>query len=165
MRRYENKNGLSISDKDLLLVYKKEVMMLGRMALGSLRKGELYFEDHQSDFKESLLPKFGVVSIQAGGSKRAPRPRYGFFHKSFQEFFSALFLAFSIIDGTMDCASLANKEYVFDLSRVFRFMSGIVARRSEATVMSIVKSIVSVVNFSGRTSGNYNIHLGLAFAL
>ena len=48
LRRYETKNGLSISDKDLLLVYKKELMILGRMALGSLRKGELYFEDHQA---------------------------------------------------------------------------------------------------------------------
>ena len=162
LRRYENKNGLSISEKDLLLVYKKELMILGRMALDSLRKGELYFEGHQSDFKQSLLPKFGFVSIQAGGSKRTTCRRYAFFHKSFQEFFSAFFLAFSIIDGTMDSKSVANAEYAMELRQVFTFMGGIVAMHSDATALSIVNSIASVVNFSGRTTGNYKMHLSLA---
>ena len=96
LRRYENKNGSSISD-DILLVYKKELMILGRIALECLRKGKLYFEGHQSDFKQSLLPKFGFVSIQAAGSKRAPSPCYEFFHKSFQEFFSAFSLPFLLL--------------------------------------------------------------------
>ena len=162
LRRYENKNGLSSSGKDLLLVYKKELMILGRMALDSLRKGELYFEDDESDFKESLLGKFGFVSIQAGGSKRAPCRRYVFFHKSFQEFISAFFLAFSTIDGTRDCTLVANEEYVKDLSQVFKFMSGIVAMRSEATAVSIVKSFVTVVNVSGRISRDCETHPRLA---
>ena len=165
LRRYENKNGLSISDKDLLLVYKKELMILGRMALDSLRNGELYFEGHQSDFKQSLLPKFGFVSIQAGGSKRAPCTRYAFFHKSFQEFFSAFFLAFSIIDGTLDCKSVANEEYENELSQVFTFMGGIVAMHSEATAVTIVTSFVSDVNLLGHTSCNYEMHLSLALRL
>ena len=153
-----------LSDKDLLLVYKKELMILGRMALDSLRKGELYFEDHQGDFKQSLLPKLGFVSIQAGGGKRAPCPRYAFFHKSFQEFFSAFFLAFSIIDGTMDCKSVANEEYEEELSEVFTFMGGIIAMHSEATAVSIVKSIVSVVNVSDRKSRDNWRYLRLALS-
>ncbi|XP_015756756.1 PREDICTED: uncharacterized protein LOC107336211 [Acropora digitifera] len=72
LRRYENKSGLSISDKDLLLVYKKELMILGKVALDSLQKGELYFEDHKDDLKESLLGKLGFVSIQVGA------PEFGF---------------------------------------------------------------------------------------
>ncbi|XP_044170560.1 NLR family CARD domain-containing protein 3-like [Acropora millepora] len=149
LRRYEEKNGLSSSDKDLLLVYNKELMILGEMAQDSLRKGELYFEDHQGDFKQSLLPKFGFVSIQAGGSKRAPCPRYAFFHKSFQEFFSAFFLAFSLIDGTMDCKSVTNIEYEMGPRSVFTFMAGIVAMYSKEIAESIVESFVSVVNLSG----------------
>ena len=149
LRRYENKNRLSSDDKDLLLVYKEELMILGRMALDPLRKGELYFEDHQGDFKQSLLPEFGFVSIQAGGSKRAPCPRYAFFHKSFQEFFSAFFLAFSMIDGRMDCKSITNVEYGEQLSEVFTFMGGIVAMHSKEIAESIVESFVSVVNLSG----------------
>ena len=165
LRRYENKNGLSISDKDLLLVYKEELMILGRMALDSLRKGELYFEDHEGDFKQSLLPKFGFVSIQAGGSKRAPSPRYAFFHKSFQEFFSAFFLAFSMIDGTMDCKSVANEEYERELNEVFTFMGGIVAMHSKKIAESIVESFVSVVNLSDHIPRDYQTPLRLALLL
>ncbi|XP_015752115.1 PREDICTED: nucleotide-binding oligomerization domain-containing protein 2-like [Acropora digitifera] len=164
LRRYENKNGLSGNDKDFLLVYKKELMILGGMALDSLRKGELYFEDHQRDFERSLLPKLGFVSIQAGGGKRAPCPRYAFFHKSFQEFFSAFFLAFSMIDGTMDCKSVANEEYEEELSQVFTFMGGIIAMHSEATARSIVKSIVSVVTVSDRKSCDNQTYLRLALS-
>ena len=165
LRRYENKMGFSSSDKNLFLVYMKELMILGRMALDSLRKGELYFEDHQGDFKQSLLPKFGFVSIQAGGSKRAPCPRYAFFHKSFQEFFSAFFLAFSMIDGTMDCKSLANEEYTRELREVFRFMTGIVAMHSKQIAESIVESFASVVNLSdSRRSGSLKpLSLALLF--
>ena len=158
LRRYENKNDLSNSDEDLLSVYKKELMILGRVAQDSLDKGELYFEDNKGDLKESLLGKFGFVSIQAGGSKRAPCPRYVFFHKSFQEFFSALFLAFSIIDGTMDFKS----EYEGKGSEVLRFMAGIIGMRSEATAVSIVKSIVSDVNASGHIHHVCQKHLCLA---
>ena len=163
LRRYENKNGLSVNDEDRLLVNNKELMILGKMALDSLRKGKLYFEDHRGDFQQSLFPKLGFVSIQAGGGKRAPCPRYAFFHKSFQEFFSAFFLAFSIIDGTMDCKSLANREYEMELREVFRFMAGIVAMHSEATAVSIVKSIVSVVNVSKSLDNLAYIRLALSF--
>ena len=165
LRRYENKKGFSSSDEDLLLVYKKELMILGKMALDSLRKRELYFEDHQGDFKQSLLPKLGFVSIQAGGSKRAPCPRYAFFHKSFQEFFSAFFLAFSMIDGTMDYKSVANEEYRWQLRKVFRFMAGIVAMHSEEIAESIVESFASVVNLSDHIPRDYQTPLRLALLL
>ena len=162
LRRYENKNGFSSGDKDHILLYKEELMILGRMALSSLRKGELYFEDHQGDFKQSLIPKFGFVSIQAGGSKRAPCPRYAFFHKSFQEFFSAFFLAFSMIDGTMDYKSVVNEKYEMGLREVFKFMAGIVARHSKEVAESIVESFVSVVNLSGPEFRDYRTLLSLA---
>ena len=156
LRRYENKNGLSVSNKDRHLVYKEELMILGRMALDSLQKGELYFEDNKGDLKESLLGKFGFVSIQVGGTKIAPCPRYVFFHKSFQEFLSAFFLAFSIIDGTMDFKSVANEKYETKLSEVFTFMGGVVAMHSEETAVSIVKSFVSDINKSGHL---FRVHL------
>ena len=163
LRRYENKNGLSNRGKDLLLVYKKELMMLGETALDSLRKQELYFDDHKGDIKESLLMKFGFLSIQSGGSKRAPCDRYGFFHKSFQEFFSGYFLAFSAIDNVTNSHSvLTDEKYVNELSHVLKFMSGILAQRSEKAAVSIVESITSVVSETGVTSSKVDFYLGVA---
>ena len=156
LRRYESKNGLSNRDKDLLLVYKKELMILGRTALDSLRKHELHFDDHKGEIKESLLMKFGLLSIQSGGSKRAPCDRYGFFHKSFQEFFSGYYLAFSIIDDVTNFHSvLTDARYMGELFHVFKFMSGIVAQQSEETAVSIVQSIASLENETGPVSHSF----------
>ena len=164
LRRYESKtDGLSNRGKDLLLVYKKELMILGRTALDCLRKRELYFDDHKGDIKESLLMKFGFLSIQSGGSKRAPCDRYGFFHKSFQEFFSGYFLAFSIIDGvTKSHSVLTDTRYKSELFQVFKFMSGIIAQQSEQTALSVVQSIASILNERGLTSVKDGSYLEVA---
>ncbi|XP_067041578.1 protein NLRC3-like isoform X2 [Acropora muricata] len=160
LRRYENKNSLSNRGKDLLLVYKKELMILGETALDCLRKGELYFDDHKGDIKEGLLKKFGFLTIQSGGSKRAPCDRYGFMHKSFQEFFSGYFLAFSVIDDVTDFHSILDNRrykfqlddscYIFKVSHVFKFMCGIIALRSEETTVSHVQTIASIANETPR---------------
>ena len=163
LRRDESKNGISNRGKDLSLVYKKELMILGRTALDCLRKQELYFDDHKGDIKESLLMKFGFLSIQSGGSKRPPYDRYGFFYKSFQEFFAGYFLAFSIIDDVTPFHTvLTDPRYLDELFNVFKFMCGIVAQRSEETVVRIVQSIASILNETGRTSDKYDLHLWFA---
>ena len=166
LRRYESKNGLSNGGKDLLLVYKKELMILGEAALDCLRKQELYFDDNKRNIKESLLIKFGFLWIQAGGSRRAPCNRYGFFHKSFQEFFAGYFLAFSIIDGVTNSRSvLTDERYKGELSHVFEFTRGILALQSEETALSIVQGIASTVNDTGRTSHKFVSYLRVAHYL
>ncbi|XP_067042145.1 NLR family CARD domain-containing protein 3-like [Acropora muricata] len=165
LRRYESKNGLSNRGQDLLLVYQKELMILGEAALDCLRKQELYFDDQKGDIKKHLL-KFGFLSIQYGGIKRAPCDRYGFFHKSFQEFFSAYFLAFSIIDDVTKYHSMLTDEiHMGHLFHVFKFMSGIAALRSEETAVSIVQSIASILNETGGTSGKFLSNLTVAHEL
>ena len=164
LRRYETKNHLASSGNDLLSVYKKELMTLGEMALESLCKGELHFEDVKGNIKESRFIKFGFLSIQAGGSKRTPCIHYSFFHKTFQEFFSALYLAFSIGDGAIDKKSVLTVERFFrQLNHVFMFMSGIIASQSEETVLSIVNNVGSLASVTDRRCpANPNLYLELA---
>ena len=163
LRRYGIKNHLPLRGEDLLLVYKKELMILGETALDSLRKQELYFDDHKGVIKESSLIKFGFLSIHSGGSKRAPCDRYGFFHKGFQEFFSGYFLAFSIIDDVTTFHSvLTDARYMGELFHVFKFMSGIVAQQSEETALSIVQSVASILNGTGLTSDKHDSYLAVA---
>ena len=164
LRRYHSKNGLS--NKDLLLVYKKELMILGETALDSLGKHELYFDDHKGYIKESLLRKFGFLSIQSGSSKRAPCDRYGFFHKTFQEFFSGYFLAFSVLDNVTNFHSvLTDERYLDEPFHVLKFMFGIVAMQSKETAVSIVQSIASGVNETARASRKFDFNLRVVHEL
>ena len=153
LRRYEEKNGLSSNREDLISVYKKELIYLGRMAFQALLKGELDFEENESgNANFSLLIKFGFVRIQSGGSKRKPCLRCGFFHKSFQEFFSALFLAFEIGDEDINYL-VTDGRYLHSLKEVFLFMTGIAASHGEETAVSLVSRVASLVNLFGDGSG------------
>ena len=147
LRRYEQKQGLSSINEDLLSVYKKDLLYLGRMALESLQNGELYFEEHQSDGRFIVLSKFGFLSLQAAGSKRRVRVRYEFLHKSFQEFFSGFYLACKLIEGDIDCKSIVtDQRYETELYQVFLFTIGILASTCEKTAESFVKSMAAKVN-------------------
>ena len=153
LRRYEEKNGLSSNKKDLIPVYEKELVLLGCKALHCLREGVFYFEENKGDLSCCVLMKFGFLSIQAGGSKRVPCIRYGFPHKSFQEFFSGFYLAFQILHGKIDCDSVVMDErYLAELNQVFVFLTGVIASQCEVTMVSILNSIVAHVNFLGLTS-------------
>ena len=166
LRRYESKNSLSNRGKDLLLVYKKELMILGEIALDSLRKQELYFDDYKGNIKERLLIWFGFLSVQSGGSKRAPCDRYGFFHKSFQEFFSGYFLAFSVMgDFKNSHSTLTDERFMNELRHVSQFMIGIVALRSEETAVSIVQCVASIANDAGGTPRRLVSFLSFAHCL
>lgn len=144
LRRYELKSGLSSSDEDLMSVYRRELLLLGSFALASLLKGELHFE---SPGEKILSFNYGFLSLELGGFKRRPYVRYVFVHKSFQEFFSGLFLAFRILNKEVDCSSVVDDEvYSNELRQVFIFMSGIIASQNEESAVSLVRSLARKIN-------------------
>ena len=166
LRRYENRHGLSSNNDNLLTVYKRDLFRLGQMALQSLRKGELFFEEHEFAEKLIALSKFGFLSLQAAGSKRKFRVRYAFLHKSFQEFFSGFYLACQIIEGDIDCDSVVTDEiYKVELNQVFYFMSGILASLSEENAEPLVKSIAADINSISLNRTDGPLSQRLLFAL
>ena len=138
LRRYEKKQGLSSKTEDLMSIYRDDLVHLGRVALHSLRKGELHFEEHESGSTSIALSKFGFLSLQASGCKRKALVRYAFLHKSFQEFFSGFYLACQILDGVIDCVS--------SQKQVFLFMIGILASTSKEKAESVIKIMTENIN-------------------
>ena len=151
LRRYERKQGLSSKNENLVSVYKEDLMHLGRLALQSLRKGELCFEEHEFSDNFIVLSKFGFLSVHSSSSKRIAGVRYSFLHKSFQEFFSGFYLACQILDGNLTCDSIAtDQRFQDELEQVLLFMFGFIT--STETAESLVKSMAANINFVGGTS-------------
>ena len=149
LRRYERKQGLSSKNEDLMSVYKDDLINLGRVALQSLRKGELHFEEHESGGTFVVLSKFGFLSLQSSISKRKTCVRYAFLHKSFQEFFSGFYLACQILEGEIECDSVVTDlSFQSGLNQVFLFMTGILASKSERTAESLVQSMAAKINLT-----------------
>ncbi|XP_068711680.1 protein NLRC3-like [Montipora foliosa] len=148
--RCEKRNRSSSgSDADLLEIYKDDLVQLGCMALQSLRKGELFFDENEFKGSSSNLIKFGFLSIQTGGNKRKPSSRFCFLHKTFQEFFAGFYLAYQILDGDTDCKSVVTDvRNMKELKQLFLFMSGILSARSEEMTVSLVKSIAELASSS-----------------
>ena len=149
LRRYEKKQGLSSKSEDLMSIYRDDLVHLGRVALHSLRKGELYFEEHESGSTSIALCKFGFLSLQASGCKRKALVRYAFLHKSFQEFFSGFYLACQILDGGIDCVSVVKEERFKDeLKQVFLFMVGTLAPKNKETAESVIRIMAENINLT-----------------
>ena len=149
LERYEQKQGLSSKNEDLLSVYNKDLIYLGRMALESLQNGELCFEEHKSGGRCIVLSKMGFLSLQPAVSKRRVRTRYAFLHKSFQEFFSGFFLACQLIEGEISCESVVtDQRYESELYEVFAFLIGILVSKSKKTAESLIKSVAANINFT-----------------
>ena len=147
LRRYEKKQGLSSKTEDLMSVYRDDLVLLGRVALHSLLKGELYFEEHESGSTSIALSKFGFLSLQASGCKRKAVVRYAFLHKSFQEFFSGFYLACQILDGVIDRVSVVKDERFKDeLKQVFLFMIGSLASTSKETAETVIRIMAENIN-------------------
>jgi len=147
LRRYEKKNDLSTNSENLLNVYEEELTQLGHMAFKSLCEGDLYIDESECGCRSNVVTKFGFLSVQAAGSRRKSCVRYGFLHKSFQEFFSGFFLASKFLNGTLDWDAVTTDER---LKHAILFMSGIVVSHGEETAVCLAKSLATHVNSSKR---------------
>ena len=168
LRRYEKKKKLPSNNEDLIEVYKEELITLGSMALATLIEGELYIEDSKFGGQAlAFLTEFGFLSVQAVRSRRKPCVRYGFLHKSFQEFFAGFYLASKILCGESDLDTVVTDERnLTELKQVFLFMSGIVVSKCEETAECLVKSIVAHINCLGRCTpdSEHEINSNVKFA-
>ena len=150
LRRYEEKEGISGNNEDIIEVYKEELRNLGRIALQSLLKGELYIKerrDKADDFKS--VNKFGFLSIQSESSERKPYFRYGFLHKSFQEFFAGFHLALSYLREEDEVEiEITDQSFLYELHQVFLYVCGVVAMQSEENAKRLLGKITVCVDMS-----------------
>ena len=168
LRRYEEKEVFSSNDEDIIKVYEEELRSLGRIALESLLKDELYIEESKvnaNNFKS--VKKFGFLSVQSGGIERKPCFRYSFLHKSFQEFFAGFHLASSYLreeDEDIDI-EITDQKFLYELHQVFLYVCGVVAMQSEETAKRLLGKITVCVDMSVANFKEVVGNMKLAFCL
>ena len=167
LRRYEEKEGISGNNEDIIEVYEEELRSLGRIALQSLLKGELYIEESNENANNfESVNKFGFLSIQSESSKRKPCFRYGFLHKSFQEFFAGFHLALSFLrEEDKAEIKITDQRFLYELHQVFLYICGVVAMQSEENAKSLLRKITVCIHMSGANFKEVVRNMKLAFCL
>ena len=148
LRRYRTKQQLPENGEDLVDLYESQLKHLGSIALKGLLEDNLDFDEKElGKHKASDLPGFGFLSVQPGGSKLRPTRRYGFLHKTFQEFFAAFYLSCQLIKNEISTNSIAaDRKYRHELKEVLLFTFGMLAARCKETVPNLLKSITTHLN-------------------
>ncbi|XP_044163734.1 nucleotide-binding oligomerization domain-containing protein 2-like isoform X2 [Acropora millepora] len=148
LRRYRRKMKSPETNEDLVALYKVELKQLGFVAMEGLHNDSMYFDKSAfKGFSSDVRSGLGFLSVEAGRSKRRPSRSYGFLHKSFQEFFAALFHCCQLLDGEISVDSLiADRRYFQKFQQVLMFTSGMLAQKCEATVKGLIVGIATQVN-------------------
>ena len=159
LRRHRVKMKLPETGQDLLALYQVELKQLGCIAMEGLWNDRMYFDQSEFEgFSSDLKSGLGFLSVEAGRSKRRPGRSYGFLHKSFQEFFAALYLCCQLLDEEISVDSLiADGSYFCKFEQVLMFTSGMLAQKCKATVEALIAGIATKFNRLG-------CHLGIALA-
>ena len=148
LRRYRQKMKLPETSEDLLVLYKVELKQLGLIAMGGLHKDTMYFSESAFEgFSSDVKSGLGFLSVEAGRSKRRPSRSYAFLHKSFQEFFAALFHCCQLRDGEISVDSLiADRRYFDEFQQVLMFTCGLLAQKCEGATKALIAGIATQFN-------------------
>ena len=148
LRRYRLKMKLPETDQDLIALYQDELKQLGCIAMEGLHNNSLYFDQSAfHGFSSDLISGLGLLSVEAGRSKRRPLRSYSFLHKSFQEFFAALYLCGQLLDGKISADSLiSDRRYFDEIQQVLMFTSGMLAQKSKEAAKALIAGIATQVH-------------------
>ena len=166
LRRYRVKMKLEETDQNLVSLHQIELKQLGRIAMEGLHNDSLYFDQSAfQGFSSDVISGFGFLSVEAGRSKRRPGRRYGFLHKSFQEFFAALYRSRQLLDGEISVDSLiVDRRYLDEFGQVLMFTSGLLAQECEAEVKALIFGIATQVNVKNIGLDEETMGLNVALA-
>ena len=146
LRRYRRKKGLPETNEDLIEVYESALKHLGRIALHGLLQDKLDFEERELPDHADDVPGFGFLSVQTGASKLRSSRHYNFLHKSFQEWFAALYLYHQLIEKEISPDQLlAEKRFARELKEVLLYTCGLLAARCKAEAGALMKCIMREV--------------------
>ena len=154
LRRYCAKHNLEApgDDKALEKLFEDSLLVLGELAWRCLLEGRFSFREEElaefeSEIKDLAARKLGLVFKEASMKKINPQHEYHFFHKTFQEYLAATYLANILLKEGVNvfCKfGLDFQKHVPDEYRqVFLFVSGILGKDASVLFKQIGETLVS----------------------
>ena len=135
LRRYCAKNNVKAAadDKALEEQFKESLLALGQLAWRCLQNDRFSFREEElaeleRTMKTLAARKLGLVFKEAGAKKINPQHEYHFFHKTFQEYLAALYLAHKLLEEKVNVfhdLKLSFADITRKYNQVFIFVSGI----------------------------------------
>ena len=143
LRRYFTKEKEKVPEEPLLHC-SKDLLALGELALQGLEKDQLHFDARELERHATNVAKFGFLSKEAAASKLKPRLNYAFLHKTFQEYFGALYLCEKLVSKEVEGEDFIKKHsgHILKFTQLFIFTAGILAgKRATSLFVSFIQSL------------------------
>ena len=148
LRRYCAKHNLEFpaGDKALMRHFEDSLLVLGQLAWRCLEEGQFSFREEElveyESTDESLAARtLGLVFKEASLRKINPQHEYFFFHKTFQEYLAAFYLAHMLLKQKTYFSELYLEDLIEMYRQVFIFMSGILGEEAGLLFEQIGKKL------------------------
>ncbi|XP_015749374.1 PREDICTED: NLR family CARD domain-containing protein 4-like [Acropora digitifera] len=135
IRRYFAKRGFDLSKDNPSERYREQLNQLGRMAFDALLKNRLYFSEEEMRSENVLQLCF--VTREPSRSKIKPTECYAFAHKTFQEYFAALYLENEVLMDSKESEALLLNLNPVDNWQVWEFLLSMVAKKDGERAMLV----------------------------
>ena len=144
IRRYYAKMGVVVGKDDPSERCREQLNQLGLMAFEALLKNRLYFSEEEMRSENVLQLCF--VTREPSRSKIKPSECYAFTHKTFQEYFAALYLANQVLTDSKESKALLLNLSPKDNWQVWKFLFLLVAKKDGERAVFLVSCLGAVVS-------------------
>ncbi|XP_067016986.1 NLR family CARD domain-containing protein 3-like [Acropora muricata] len=144
IRRYYAKMGVGFGKGDPSERCREELHQLGKIAFEALLKNRLYFSEEEMRSKNALQLCF--VTREPSRSKIKPTECYAFTHKTFQEYFAALYLADEVLTDRKEIEALLLNLSPEDNWQVWKFLFPLIAKKDDEKAVFLVSCLGAAVS-------------------
>ncbi|XP_067056263.1 NLR family CARD domain-containing protein 3-like isoform X2 [Acropora muricata] len=139
IRRYFAKRGIDLGEDNLSERYRDQLNHLGKMAFEALLKNRLYFS--KEEMRSENVLQLCFVTREPSRSKIKPTECYAFAHKTFQEYFAALYLANQVLMDRKESEALLLNLSPVDNWQVWEFLFPLVAKKDDERAVFLVSCL------------------------
>ncbi|XP_067055959.1 protein NLRC3-like [Acropora muricata] len=152
IRRYYAKRGVCFGKDDPSERCRKQLNRLGQMAFETLLKNRLYFSEEEIRSENVLQLCF--VTREPSRSKRKPTECCAFTHKTFQEYFAALYLSNKVLTYSKESEALLLKVSPVDNWQVWELLFPLVAKKDGERAVFLVSCLGGAVSCHSKPEVN-----------